>query len=718
MTFNRHPSDVFSPAGYADALFHAVGLRPFLAREHSTRMLGVGMAALHGGACGIRVRRVSWLPVAYLDMTSQYAAAASRAGAWDLLRAERVTEHDEDPAAFSQLLRGVTVENLLSDPALWRRLARTFCHVTAAWDVLPHRVAAQKRWQSKVAPLAHREPLAWNGAHIAASVLQTGRVPHITECFTLQADGQQALRPITLPSGLQVNPNQEDILLALAVDRLLTHPRHDRAAKIIISAVCFGLLCQVNVSQAGMSERMIVIDQAGDEHTRWVDPAEEPGRWSAPPIAAAVTATAHLMLTCARVLYTQAGGFVAYWDTDSLIGVCTADGGLVPCPGGSARTTGGEEAVMALSYEEVDRIRRQMERISPYPAAVSPGEPTLLGLESENYDAAGERQPLYLWSTATKNYDLYSGTADGGITLEKASEHGLGHMEPPEGAPDFIAIGKAHTLRQHLALDTEPPEWWDICALSIITLATPAEIRLAQAAEDAYAAAQGEVPRRVMPYSRLAVAHPIAQYARRPDGSRITPVAPHHQGFNPAQALWRNLSTGDPLSIRPVTYNLTVDDLRHIEGRVLIKTLGAAFAANQRRHDPTMTTATGQACRADTAGAIAERPTEAYRAELISKETRNLDRAGITEDPAYTSLLDPFEAAWHHHYLPCLRRLAPDLVGRGRPSYAARRMLAARAGELATAALSRRSVGASPLTDAEQACYRYLSSGDVVIAIG
>jgi len=110
------------------------------------------MAALYGDVCSIRLRRVPWLPVAYLDMRSQYAAAASLAGAWDLLRAERVSDQDADPAAFTELLRGLTVEQLLVSPVLWRRLGQTYCHVLADGDVLPHRVAAHNRWQSKLAP--------------------------------------------------------------------------------------------------------------------------------------------------------------------------------------------------------------------------------------------------------------------------------------------------------------------------------------------------------------------------------------------------------------------------------------------------------------------------------------------------------------------------------------------------------------------------------------
>lgn len=66
-----------------------------------------------------------------------------------------------------------------------------------------------------------------------------------------------------------------------------------------------------------------MIDHIGDEHARWLDPAEEPARWFAPPVAA-VTATGQLLLTCTRLLFDQVAGVVACWDTDSLIAACTS----------------------------------------------------------------------------------------------------------------------------------------------------------------------------------------------------------------------------------------------------------------------------------------------------------------------------------------------------------------------------------------------------------
>jgi hypothetical protein len=535
-------------------------------------------------------------------------------------------------------------------------------------------------------------------------------VPHITSCFTLQPEGRQSLKPVTLPSGRDIDPTVDDLLLELAIDRLVSRPQHDAGAKVTISAACFGLLCHINVKPPGTAERLLVVDQAGAEHRVRIDPSEQPGRWFDPSIAAAVTATAQLLLMCARLLVERAGGTVAYWDTDSLIIVATPDGGLIRCPGGPHRLPDGDEAIPSLSYSQVDQVRSEMELVSPYPPDVSPGQPTLLGIEPENFEKHGRRRPLYLWSTASKNYDLFTSGDDDAIELIKRSEHGLGHLQPPDADSDFITTGKTYLLRQDLGLHTNRPDWWVEWALSVITLTQPHELAVAQAAEDTYSAAIGRSPARVRPYTRLAIAHPIPQYAHREGGGRVTPVAPYHDGFDPRTAQWRDLYTGQLLQPRAVTRRLTESDLHDAKGRVLVKTLGAAFLGNHRRHDPTMTTSIGEGCTAATSGIIAEQPTEAYRVELISKETRNLDRAGITEDPAYTSLLDPFEVAWRDNFLPALRILAPDTLKPGRPSRKQRQAIAHVAGKLATAAIDGSGAARVPRVDGEAACYRYLQT--------
>ena len=72
---------------------------------------------------------------------------------------------------------------------------------------------------------------------------------------------------------------------------------------------------------------------------------------------------------------------------------------------------------------------------------------------------------------------------------------------------------------------------------------------------------------------------------------------------------------------------------------------------------------------------------------LIGKETRNIERAGITEDPTHTFYTDVERDAWTRIFLPTLRVLAPGRIPRGRPTREQRNRLAQQAGELARAAL-------------------------------
>jgi hypothetical protein len=48
-------------------------------------------------------------------------------------------------------------------------------------------------------------------------------------------------------------------------------------------------------------------------------------------------------------LVTDAGGFYAFCDTDSVAIIASEDGGVVPCIGGPQRMPDGREATRALS---------------------------------------------------------------------------------------------------------------------------------------------------------------------------------------------------------------------------------------------------------------------------------------------------------------------------------------------------------------------------------
>ena len=53
-------------------------------------------------------------------------------------------------------------------------------------------------------------------------------------------------------------------------------------------------------------------------------------------------------------------------DTDSMAIVATEDGGFFACPGGDHRTEDTREALKALTWQQVDRIRGRFQTLDPY----------------------------------------------------------------------------------------------------------------------------------------------------------------------------------------------------------------------------------------------------------------------------------------------------------------------------------------------------------------
>jgi hypothetical protein len=115
-----------------------------------------------------------------------------------------------------------------------------------------------------------------------------------------------------------------------------------------------------------------------------------------------------LMLATLERLLTDAGGTYAFCDTDSMAIVATRKGGLVPCPGGPRTTTDGEEAVCALSWQQVDEIRERFTQLNPYTTPETAS--SLLELEDENFTdkTRSARHQLWCYSISAKRYALYT----------------------------------------------------------------------------------------------------------------------------------------------------------------------------------------------------------------------------------------------------------------------------------------------------------------------
>ena len=95
------------------------------------------------------------------------------------------------------------------------------------------------------------------------------------------------------------------------------------------------------------------------------------------------------MLALLERLVRDAGGVVAFGDTDSGAIVATPKGELVACPGGPHRMRNGAAAIQALTWAQVDAIRAQFAPLNPYDPTLVPD---LLKLEKQNFTADNARR--------------------------------------------------------------------------------------------------------------------------------------------------------------------------------------------------------------------------------------------------------------------------------------------------------------------------------------
>jgi len=415
-----------------------------------------------------------------------------------------------------------------------------------------------------------------------------------------------------------------------------------------------GLPIQINDDEPTVGERsQRVFDFRTGEPEEWgVHVMEKPGDWYFPPLAAAITATARLLLHLVIEMVRVAGGTVAYWDTDSVLIVALPEGGLVPAPGGPERTPDGREAVRALSYEEVRAIQWRIDDLLDVPDDARPTvlasvpdvespndartlvldsvpvctwgripQPRLLQLEPENIDGpCGFRTTLYTAPRASKKHHLYRGEHVGEhmeiingrpvlvppeperadiphtIRVAWASEHALPY-EAPEGAPDWVADWVKHALEIEWGMPTESPAWADTPAIMVVTAARPDIINRHPAGR---------------PFCRLAVGQ------IRLGGGQV--IAPMHQSFDPLTADWRDPEASSVRTSLP--------------GASLLTTLGAALRRAWNAFDRRTLDRNGQPVGSRTEGVITPLETIATTVHRIGKQSRHLGIGrGILERP-------------------------------------------------------------------------------------
>jgi hypothetical protein len=667
--FDRHPIALdpcraFSPATLAKAYLAAMGVTPPDRRlAPSPALCGIAMSTYYGGRTEVRIRRVA-VPIVPVDFLSQYPSVHQLLGTWRLLTAKRV-RLDDVTDAFRTFLSGLTLEAAFR-PETWAQLAVFVEHepdgglwpVRAPYGEDPHQFTIGNN------PLTAHRWLWSTGPDVVASVLRNGQVPAIRQVLRLVPEGRMTgLRPVKLRGEIRVDPAREDFFRVAIQERVRVGKSTTLGhfLKIVANSGAYGIFAQVDRHPRRKRDPVATTVYGLDgPFEAPVRAHESPGPFSYPPVAALITAGGRLLLALAECLLARHGGVSAYADTDALAIVATKDGGLVPSPGGPHRLPDGRDAVVALSWAEVDAaILAPFAAFNRYDLAIIPG--SILTLEKENFDAAGARQQVWVYAIAAKRYARFARDPDGAITILKACEHGLGHLIAP-CSPDAAGRSWMAQIWHRVICEAEGmpvgpvPEWFAQPALMRLTASTPRLLAPFQRlrGQDAYA-------KRIKPFNFLLSAI-VAKQGHPPDADprRFHLVAPYTSDPD----AWRRLTWFDIHSGQP--YGLTLN--RAAGGRMAcVRTIGDIVADYAVHPEPKSLGPDGLPCHRDTVGLLSPRPVELEELLYTGKEANLLEEVEQQLVHDWAEVLEVYRdpRAWRRLLLPLLSRITrPTLATR------------------------------------------------------
>jgi hypothetical protein len=398
------PDHAYSPASIGKAYLRAMGIaepvRKF--KNIPARIHGIAMAAYYGGRAECRIRR--WpVPVAPVDLKSEYPSVDALLGIWDVLTAEQLTTEDatEDVRA---LLAKVTLDDLFQ-PIAWKHL-NFYALVIPEGDTLPVRsVYDSKSGTCNIGlnTLSWKQPTWVTASDLIAGVLLSGHIPNVKEAFRIVPHGKQhGLDTIKLRSAISVDPRKEDFFTRVIEYREAnkTNDRLQHFLKILANSTSYGTYLELNPVKIDQGKRPKITVYSGDLIFEQLAPdtIEQAGSFYFPLLGALITSGGRLLLAMIERCVRDVGGTYLCCDTDALTIVASRTGGPVPMPDGA-------EPVKALSWSQIDEIRTRFDSLSPYNREIVPH---LLRLTDDNYDNSGAQRQLFGLAIAAKRYALYT----------------------------------------------------------------------------------------------------------------------------------------------------------------------------------------------------------------------------------------------------------------------------------------------------------------------
>jgi hypothetical protein len=350
-----------------------------------------------------------------------------------------------------------------------------FARIRPDNDVVPVRAEYHNDGVTKNIGVNHftsSEAIWLSGPDVIASKLLSGKVPCIEKAIRMVPHGQQTgLRPTNLRGMVEVDPRKHD-LFQVMVQEKQAHKTSDEALsyflKICANSTSYGMFFELT-PQKKFNPVKVKVFSGEHTHEQSVTTIEKQGEWYFPPIAALITAGAHLFLAILQRCITDQDGHYLFCDTDSMCIVASRTGGWVACPN--------EPRIKALSWKDVKKITDRFKSLNCYDRRKVPG--SILKIEKVNF-VRGKQIDLFGYAISSKRYVLYRYDAGRNIVIVDAKAHGLGYLYPPKDAvkddPDSDWLFEAWhwVLEGEVATPRSTPAWFSTPAMMRMTVSTPA----------------------------------------------------------------------------------------------------------------------------------------------------------------------------------------------------------------------------------------------------
>ncbi len=318
------------------------------------------------------------------------------------------------------------------------------------------------------------EPLWFAGPDLIASIIRTGRVPHIIRAIRMVPYGKQpGMQRVNLRGMVEIDPYQHDIFRKVIEQRRLH--KSDAALyywlKIFANSI-YGFFVELNPETKSRNIPVAVFS-GSKNFSDDSDVMEKPGAWFFPPLASLITSAGRLLLAMTEACVEQKGGSYLFCDTDSLAIVASKSGGVLRIPG--------SEGIRLLRWAEVQDIVDQFAALNPYDRNIVEG--SILNLVDANFVDSDPKKPqrqLHGYSIAAKRYALYEKIGTNDIKIIDPKAHGIGFLYPPknspkeweESIPQWIYEMWDYILRGVLKLDRRAPAWLNIPQMMRLTITT------------------------------------------------------------------------------------------------------------------------------------------------------------------------------------------------------------------------------------------------------